>query len=190
VVLTISAKKAGSFCLFGIWMLASCAPAITTQIESSSVANTPIAPGNVVLILPAKIGPNAEWLSARDAVLGKLAAKGFSVAEPAAYSLEVTLASRPADLALATMRDGANVVLASGNGKKGAKNCVNNDYRINIALSRLSDGAMLYKGTASENHCKAPLGEVVPFLVDTAMNDFGSPKGTYAVTRKKSKITL
>jgi hypothetical protein len=188
--LTIIANKTGPVIVLAICLLTGCAPAITTQIESSSATNTAIVPGNVVLLLPAKANPTAEWQAARDAVMAKFAAKGFGVAEPAVYTIEITLASRPADLALATKRDGANVVLANGNGKKGAKGCINSDYRINITLSRVMDGAMVYKGTASENHCKASLGFVVPFLVDAAMNDFGGPKGRYTVTRKQSRISL
>jgi hypothetical protein len=170
----------------GCFMLSACVAALETRIDSSGAAQNMVAPGNATIILPAKTTISPEWELARQAVVTNLATKGISIADPAVYAIEVTLASRPANVALMT----ADKTLLPASAAKANKGCVASDYRFNITLSRISDGSLLYKASASETHCKEALSALVPALVDAALKDFGSPRGAYTVTRRKAHIAL
>jgi hypothetical protein len=182
--LTLFPRKNTLILGVGCLMLSGCVAALETRIDSSGAAATSISPGNAAIILPAKTKLSPEWELARQAVVTKLATKGITVADPAAYAIEVTLAARPANLALT----GAVVTLAPASAAKAKKGCVTYDYRFNITFSRISDGSLLYKASASETHCKETLSALVPVLVDAALQDFGSPRGAYNVVRRKAHI--
>lgn len=174
----------------GCLSLSACAPALMTRIDSSGAPAQAITKGNAAIILPTKINITPEWQQARDAILANLQKKGVDVAEPATYSIEISLAARPADLSLATLGSTAGMEPIAPIGQKGGTKCVNNDYRLVVVLSRIADGTLLYKGSASEYHCKEKLAEIIPVLVDAAMRDFGNPKGNYTVIRRKAHIAL
>jgi hypothetical protein len=176
-------------CLAGLAMLSACTPAVITRVDNKGVAdNTAIAPGNFTVIRPTKTTPSAEWNAAHDAVIAALSARGLNAADPAAYTVEITLSSRPANLALTVESEKGTEVIAPSNGKKAGKSCVNNDYRVAIGISRIADGALIYQGAAAETHCTETLLAITPILVKAAMADFGAPKGGYSVQRKKPRL--
>jgi hypothetical protein len=176
-------------CLSGLAMLSACTPSVITRVDSKgTVGNPAVAPGNFIVIRPAKTTPSAEWNAAQDAVIATLSAKGFAASDPATYTVEITLSSRPANLALAVESEKGAEIVAPSNGKRSSKVCVNNDYRLTIGISRIADGALIYQGSAAETHCKEALLAITPVLVRSAMADFGAPKGSYSVQRKKPHL--
>lgn len=171
--------------LIAIASLGACTPAVITRINSKGlVGNAAIAPASFAIIRPIKTISSAEWNAAQDAVVAKLSAKSFVAAEPAVYSVEITLSSRPANLAL-SIDEGAGI---PSNGKQSSSSCVNNEYRLTIGISRIADGALVYQGAAAETHCKDALSAIVPVLVDAAMTDLGAPRGSYNVQRIKPHL--
>jgi hypothetical protein len=50
-------------------------------------------------------------------------------------------------------------------------------------MTRISDGAELFKGRAAEYHCKMTAEEAMPALVDAALADLGKPRGSYVLKR-------
>ncbi len=99
-----------------------------------------------------------------------------------ALYLEVGVSARPASTALLT----SGKILSSANGKKPSRNCPQLEHRVSLALTRIADGAEVYRSSAEEFHCKLPLTETLPILVEKAMADLGNPRGEY-VTRRALK---
>ncbi len=185
IILTVLTRKNWLMAAVALASLAACTPAVITRIESKGETGNPvITPASFAIIRPTKIGLSAEWDAAASAVAAKLSAKGFAASEPAVYAVDVTLSSRPANLALA-VDTGAGV---QSNNKQGNKNCANNDYRLTVGVTRIADGMLLYQGSAAETHCKDALSAIVPVLVDAATADFGAPRGAYIIQRKKPRL--
>ncbi len=188
IVLIVLARKNWTIAAIAIALLVSfgaCTPAVITRIESKGDAiSAAITPASFAIIRPTKIVQSAELDAAQSAVVAKLTSKGFVATEPATYAVDVTLSLRPANLALA-VDDGAGM---QSNNKTGNKNCFNTDYRLTVGVTRIADGALLYRSSAAETHCKDALSAIVPVLVDATMADFGAPRGAYTVQRKKPRL--
>jgi hypothetical protein len=110
-----------------------------------------------------------------------LFAKGFRAASEspkADVSLHVTLSDRPADLSL----NAGSEVLAPPSGKK---RCAKREYRLGLTLTKIADGAIIYKSHAAEFHCKQTVQQALPALVDAALRDIGAPRGAYIVKRPR-----
>lgn len=158
-------------------MIAGCSPSVETRV--SSIGRTAIAPAGFSFSEKAQ---THELRTAQALVSGKLLERGFTAAENAPLHLEVTLAVRPASLALGTA--GGPGSLAKAKRQKPLQNCEDHEYRIGVALTQVSDGALLYQGSAAEYHCNMPLAEALSGLADAALADIGNPRGSYAVKRK------
>ena len=124
---------------------------------------------------PDVLGPAVD---AQKLVVEALAAKGYRMAEMADVTLHVTLSDRPADLSLHS----GPAVLASTSGKK---RCAKREYRLGVTLTKIADGAVIYQSHAAEFHCKQTVEQVLPKLVDAALQDIGAPRGRYTVKRPR-----
>jgi hypothetical protein len=153
-------------------MLASCAGPIETRI--SSVGATELVPVTIMIDESHK----TENATARSLTIGALEKKGLSVATDGKLLLQVATSERPASLALS---NGKAVLSPSARKKL----CAKTEYRLGITLTRISDGAEIYRANAAEFHCKLSLDAVLPSLVDAAVADLGKPRGSYIVKRPR-----
>jgi hypothetical protein len=158
-------------------LLASCSPSVETRISS---AGTAFAPAGFALAANSPETPELRY--AQSLVSETLVSRGFKAVDAAPLNLEVTMSVRPAALALGTSTGPDS--LAKAKRKKPLQSCEDREYRIGVALTRIGDGALLYRGTAAEYHCNMPLAQALPALIDAALADLGKPRGDYAVVRK------
>ncbi|MFC4290869.1 hypothetical protein ACFOWX_00370 [Sphingorhabdus arenilitoris] len=156
--------------------LASCSTKIDTRVMSSGAQNA--AAARYILVPPAQLASPA-YDQAGALVTQKLSAMGYEAAQDGSLYLEVGIASRPASLALKE----AGKLLGPASTKRGSSRCKWNEYRLTVALTRIADGAEIYRGAAGEYHCKENIETVLPLLVDAALADLGNPKGEYVNSR-------
>jgi hypothetical protein len=124
---------------------------------------------------PDVLGPAVD---AQKLVAQALADKGYKAAEIADVSLHVTLSDRPAGLSLHS----GSSVLAPTSGKK---RCAKREYRLGVTLTKIVDGSLVYQSHAAELHCKLTVEQVLPALVDAALQDIAAPRGSYTVKRPR-----
>lgn len=153
-------------------VLAGCAGPIETRIESAGISAA--APTSFA-IDPEITGP-AAGVQAK--VTEHLQGLGYRLADNGALKLHVTASDRPAELAL---QSGSHQLAVAA----GKKRCAKREYRVGITLTRISDGANIYRSSAAEFHCKLTLDEALPTLVSAAMADLGAPRGAYVVNRPR-----
>ena len=158
-------------------LIAGCSQTVETRITSK---------GQPALVADAfSLSENksqtSELLFAQKLVSDALVSRGYSTAENGALHLEVSLAERPAALALGTAAGPASLAVAKR--KKPLQSCKDREYRIGVALTQISDGALLYQSSAAEYHCNQTLAGALPELVKAALADMGNPRGSYAVKR-------
>lgn len=149
--------------------LAACVGPIETRVESSG--ETGVRPATF------QTGEAAS-ADALPLVTAALSGRGYRSDAAGSLSLQVTVSDRPAELALQS----GDTTLSPARGKK---RCAKREYRLGITLTRMSDGAAIYRGHAAEFHCKLKLAEVLPVLVESALADLGAPRGAYIVKRPR-----
>ena len=172
-----------SIILIFTFMLAGCVTPIETVVSTAGL-NEGVG-GNFVVPDPeSKRDADVEFAQA--AVIRKLAASGLHNAPDAAYRLEVTFAALPADL---MVRVGDT---ASGTpppkrrkGPRKSKHCDPVDYRLGVLMSRIMDGATLYRSSAREYHCRGEQAAFIDQMVNAALADLGNPRGDYMVERPR-----
>jgi hypothetical protein len=120
--------------------------------------------------------PNAV---ARDMVVAKLEEKGFTLDDAGVLQLHVAVSERDAAIALSSEKG----AIAKAKRRRPLQSCADKEYRLAVALTRISDGALVYRGSAAEYHCKVKLAQAMPALVDRVLADLAAPKGDYALTR-------
>ena len=153
-------------------LVSACVGPIETRIDSRGLGGAqPVS----FAADPDVLGPAVD---AQKQVTQALAAKGYRAAEMADVSLHVTVSDRPADLSLHS----GPVVLAPTAGKK---RCAKREYRVGVAMTKIADGSLYYQSHAAEFHCKMTFSEVLPVLVDAALKDIGTPRGSYTVKRRR-----
>lgn len=159
-------------------LVSACGAGVETRISSSGT--TPTEPGTYMVTLPV-VGTPSDLSAANQRVAEKLSAKGFAVSETAALHLEVTLDARDAALALGSAAGPQS--LSTAKRKKPLQSCKDMEYRLGVTLTRVADGAEIYRGRAAEYHCRMTVAEALPALVDSALADLGQPRGSYTVMR-------
>jgi hypothetical protein len=165
-----SAMKA-TFLAFPL-LLAACTGPIETRVDSAGLAN--VSPGAFEVDADSSnLSENADTL-----VINALAQKGFRASSTASLSLQISVSNRPAAVAIQS----GSATLSKAASKQ---RCADREYRLGITLTRISDGAEVYRATAAEFHCKLTLAQVLPVLVKSALADLGAPKGSYALTRPR-----
>ncbi len=161
--------------LLGASFVAACSPGVETRISSSGIANA----GPQAVMLSIEPGASPELRAAYALVTSDLTKKGYAVASEAPLHLAVTVDARDADLALKA--GAAN--LSAAKKKKAFQNCNDKEYRVGVTLTRVADGDEVYRGRSSEYHCKMAIADALPNLVETALADLGTPRGSYSVMR-------
>jgi hypothetical protein len=157
---------------------AGCSGNIETRVSSNGV-QSPAAESYMISTVT-EISPDLR--SAYKLVAASMAQKGFMLAKEAPLHLEITLDARPASLSLGG-KDGPGS-LSPAKKKKALQSCEDREYRLGVTLTKVGDGTEIYRGRAAEYHCKVPVSEALPTLVNAALADFGSPRGSYVLTRK------
>ncbi|MFN3450762.1 MAG: hypothetical protein ACK4ZE_01270 [Sphingorhabdus sp.] len=158
--------------------LSGCAQDVQTRVSS---AGMPDAAAGAYMISTTET-MSAELRQAYPLVTKTLASKGYSIANEAPLHLQVTVDSR--DAALSVGGAVGPTDLAAAKKQKPLQSCKDKEYRFGVTLTRVADGAEIYRGRAAEYHCKMALVEALPTLVDAALADVGAPRGAYTLSRK------
>lgn len=159
-------------------LVSACVQTIDTRVTSMGA---PTATPEAFMISTTDETPEA-LRRAYPLVTKRMAAKGYSIAKDAPLHVQVTVDARDAALALGNS-DGVSALSAS-KARKPLQSCADKEYRVGITLTRVADGAELYRGRAAEYHCKMTLADSLPALVDAALLDLGAPRGAYIITRR------
>lgn len=160
-------------------LLASgCGQTIETRVTS---IGTPVATPSAFMMSTTDETP-AEVRRAYPFVAKRMAAKGYSLTKEAPLHMQVAVDARNAALALGN-KDGVSA-LSGAKARKFLQICDDREYRVGITLTRVADGAELFRGRAAEYHCKMDLADALPALVNAALADLGGPRGAYVITRK------
>jgi hypothetical protein len=167
------------FLLLTAFALTGCTTTIETRVSNAGLGKLEKAD---FVLMPLEKTASAELLKARSLVVAKLQTLGMSERANGALYLEVGASARPASIALLT----PGKTLSSGSGKKQPRKCLQLEHRLSLALTRISDGAEIYRASADESHCKLTLTETLPVLAEKALSDLGNPRGEY-VTRRPLK---
>lgn len=155
---------------------AGCSNIVETRVSSSGVAGlTP-----TTLSYDKDMSKTPELQLAYANVVEKLSQRGFKIADGGDAHLELSIASRPAALAVSA---GGNTI-SSAKKRKALQSCADKEYRLLVVLTRISDGGELYRGSAAEYHCNMPLADILPHLIDTALADLAAPRGNYMLSRR------
>ena len=169
--------KVGLIIVCSTLLLTSCVRHVDLRTDSSGIS--PVSPAGYLLVTPEKV-VSPELAKTQEIVAQRLSTKGYSASENGTLYLQVGTAIRPASLSLS--KPGA--VLAKAYKKRGSSKCVWTEYRVVIALTAISDGLEVYRGSASEYHCKESLTETLPILIDSALAGLGNPRGAVTTRRR------
>jgi hypothetical protein len=154
-----------------------CSTGVETRVSSSGVS--PLSAGSYMMASAAPL--SADLRSTRSLVSQKLLQMGFVEAAGAPTYLEVTFDVRDASLSLGSEAGPAS--LSAAKKRKALQSCADREYRLGVTMTRISDGAELFKVRAAEYHCKMTAEEAMPALVDAALADLGKPRGSYVLKR-------
>ncbi len=165
------------FLIAGVLALSGCTRTIETRISSAGQNNIEKL---AFILAPTEKTASAELLMARDLVVSKLKSNGYEAQDVAPYYLEVGVSARPASIALSE----ANKTIAAASPKRQSRKCPLQEYRVSLALTRITDGAVMYRSSAGEYHCNGALSDKLPGLVSRAMTDLGNPRGEYILKAK------
>lgn len=152
--------------------LAACTGPIETRVDSSGLAASQPA---IFVVDPDATGLVA---GAQAKVAMALIERGYRAEPAGALNLQVTISDRPASLAL---QSGARTLSPS----VGKKRCAKREYRLGLTLTRIADGAEIYRSSAAEFHCKLPIEDVLGNLASAALADLGAPRGSYTLKRPR-----
>lgn len=165
-----------TFPIASLLLISACSSGVETRISSSGIAN----PAAASFMISTVAGTSEDLRAAYALVAKNMVGRGFTMAKEAPLHLEITLDARGADLALAT----ATGPMSSPKKRKPLQSCGDREYRFSVTLTRVADGLEIYKGRAAEYHCKMPVKEALPILVNAALADLGQPRGSYVVKRQ------
>ncbi len=162
----------------------SCSAPIATRVASEGRA--PEAQAATFVLVNAPGDESAEETSAHNMVISRLVARGWRRdTDNANYSLTISLSERPASVGVTvqSVSGNQNKVISAPKKNKPLQSCDDVEQRLSIAIVRLSDGARVFRGNASEYHCKARLNETLPYLVDAALSGIDNPNGNKIIHR-------
>jgi hypothetical protein len=159
-------------------LLAGCSGPIETRVSSEGKGI--VDPATIMIETSDAVGLVAL---ARANILDVLAKRGFTSASDGQLQLDVALSERNAAIAVSTGSDADQRVTVPAKSKRAFQSCADKEYRLAIVLTRISDGVVAYRGTASEYHCNATLNDVLPLLAERAIADLAAPKGAYRLSR-------
>ncbi len=152
-------------------ILAGCAGPIETRVQtiSSAKGTKPESFRFLDVVAPNSQVSNLTQQELRQA----LEAKGYLESKSASILLSSSIASRPASIAiqLGEGKEAHMVTVTKAN--KPFQSCKDREHRLIVTLIQRDSGEQLYRGTASEYHCKADLTLSLPHLVKAALSDLG-----------------
>jgi hypothetical protein len=158
--------------------LSGCAQDVQTRVSSAGLTESPAG----AFMISTTEATSAELRQAYPLVTKKLASKGYSIAKDAPLHLQITLDARDAALSVGGAVGPTDIAAAKK--QKPLQSCKDQEYRFGVTLTRVADGAEIYRGRAAEFHCQMTLLQALPKLVDAALADVGAPRGAYALSRK------
>jgi hypothetical protein len=160
--------------------LLGCASPLETHVASSGEQGTQFSVYQLGSLVR-----TTDGLAARKAVVASLAGRGMQQAESAPLRLDVTFSALPAALSL-SIGDGVPVGTKQAKHRKpkATKKCEPLEYRLGVAFTKINDGAIVYRSSAFEYHCRGNGEAVIAALTNAVLADIGAPKGTYSVERK------
>jgi hypothetical protein len=158
-------------------LLSACSSGVETRVVSAGI--TPLA--GQTYTIPAAEYVSADLKTAQGLVQSALTSRGYTFADTAPVHLQVTLDSRDAALALGTTSGPQS--LSPAKRRKPLQSCADKEFRVGITLTRVADGSELYRSRVAEYHCKMPLADALPDLVNAALADLGRPRGSYSKLR-------
>lgn len=167
----------------GTLALAGCASPVVTRVETTIPTALPASASFALVPTPDAMAPLQA--QAVDLVTGSLATRGWRADEAADVLLWVTLSDRSADAQLMAGGDfgkPAGVIGAAAN-RSNNKGCAKRDHRLTVTLAKRATGDLLYRGAASEYHCKAGLQQTLPELAAAALAGMDGAPGVREVER-------
>ena len=119
-------------------------------------------------------------------VAAALRQRGWREGQGGDYLLAVTLAERPASIALKAGDDFGKAVgtIAPAADRSNNRGCARSDQRLTITLTERASGAVAFAGAAAEFHCGARLTDSLPHLVSAAVDRLDSGSGSVRMARK------
>ncbi|MEO0440082.1 MAG: hypothetical protein AAF067_04305 [Pseudomonadota bacterium] len=166
--------------------VAGCAGPIETRITTQAGAALPAS--QTYSFGSVSKQDNDLHKTARELVDSALKSRGYSSAENAAVLVDLTLADRPANIAITVGEDTEQAVLVDVKQQKPLQSCKDREHRLTISIADRVTGTSLYSGAAAEYHCKGTVEESLPHLVRGAMAEFGSGSGSRQFIRTRSGI--
>lgn len=167
-------------------LVAGCAGPIETRIATR--AGTPLPDNQTYSFGSVAKQDNDLHRSARELVVSDLKSRGFRTDEDAAVLVDLTLADRPADIAITVGEGEDQTLLVDVKQRKPLQSCKDREHRLTVTIADRISGTTLYSGTAAEFHCKGTLEQSLPHLVRGAMADFGSGSGNRQFIRTRSGV--
>lgn len=165
-------------CALGISLLISaCSSGIETRVQSAGVTTLE----SQTYAVAATEYESADLKIAHDLVEGALTSRGFARADTAPLHLQVTVDSRDASLAVGSTAGPQS--LSPAKRRKPLQSCADKEFRVGITLTRMADGSEMYRSRVSEYHCRLPLAEALPIMINAALADLGKPRGSYSILR-------
>lgn len=164
-----------SFALLILLGIPACSGQVETRISSTGAEN--IGSLEYQLAEQTTARQNADFFSAQQQLVQALAARNIQQSNSAPVLLQVTLSKRPAQLGLTKGEGEVAKTIASPKKKKPLQSCEDQEYRLGVRFSKISDGSVLYAGDVAEYHCNASLPEVLPDMVSAIIGDMDGPRG-------------
>ena len=103
--------------------------------------------------------------------------KGFKESNQAPIVLSFSIADRPASIAILLGEDEKSHLVTDSKEHKIFQSCKDREHRLIVTMIQQDTGDQLYRGAASEYHCKAKLSQTIPHLVKAAFSDLGDKTG-------------
>lgn len=165
-------------CALGISLLVSaCSSGVETRVQSAGVTTL----ASQTYAVAASEYESADLKIAHGLVESALTSRGFARADNAPLHLQVTVDSRDAALSLGSSAGPQS--LSPAKRRKPLQSCADKEFRVGITLTRVADGSEMYRSRVSEYHCRLPLAEALPIMINAALADLGKPRGSYSILR-------
>lgn len=161
--------------LLANFILAGCAGPIETRVQTqSSFANLKPQSFQYSTVK----APNPEMTDFVELELGKALNKnGLVKSTQASVLVNYSIADRPGSIAIQLGEGETARTITSAKEKKPFQSCEDREHRFVITMIDRETGNQLYRGTASEFHCKANPRQSIPYLVKAALSDFNGQSG-------------
>ena len=161
-------------------LLTGCSGPIATRIETALPAAPASGSSYILSLAEGKVG--AIEADAVRLLESRLSGHGFTRTidpEAAQYAVALSVAERPADMTYTT----GGAPLAVAKSRKLMQSCNDRDLRVAVVITRVADAALAYRGSAAEYHCKAKMADVMPGLMDAALQGMSGKTGSWIEKR-------